>query len=162
MYSETYSQVRVNNTISLKFKIVSGVRQGSILSTFLFYHSIDWIMEQALSNDLLGLTLDDKMIADLDFADDIRLIDDNGNDAQKLLNNVTNNASRVGLTLNVGKTKFCSNDEYQKFYVYGEELKRVDEFTYLGSKIQLDRNVTSEVEARIGKAEGTFNNLIKV
>ena len=76
MYSETYSQVRVKNTISLKFKIVSGVRQGSILSTFLFNHCIDWIMEQALSNDLLGLTLDGMMIADLDFADDICLIDD--------------------------------------------------------------------------------------
>ena len=160
MYSETYSQARVNNTISLKFKIVSGVRQGSILSTFLFNHCIDWIMEQALSNDLLGLTLDDMMIADLDFAD-ICLIDDKGNDAQKLLNNVTNNASQVGITLNVGKTKFCSN-EYQKFYVHGEELKRVDEFTYLGSKIQLDRNVTSEVKSRIGKVEGTFNNLIKI
>ena len=57
------------------------------------------------------------MIADLDFANDICLIDDNGNNAQKLLDNVTNNASRDGLQLNVGKTKFCSSDEYQKFYV---------------------------------------------
>ena len=77
--------------------------------------AIDWIMEQALSNDLLGNTVEDMMIAYLDFADDIFLIDDNGNDAQKLPDNVTNNASLVGLQLNVGKTKFCSNDEYHKF-----------------------------------------------
>ena len=72
------------------------------------------------SNDLFGITLDDMMVADLDFAEDIYLIDDNGNDANKLFDNNTYNASRVDI-LNVGETKFCSNDEYQKFYVYGEE-----------------------------------------
>ena len=126
---------------------------------FLFNPTYDWIMEQALSNDLFGITLDDMMVADLDFADDICLIEDNGNGAQKLLDNVTNNALRVGQQLNVGKTKFCSNDQYQKFCVYGEELERVDEFTYLGIKIKLDDNVTSEVKARIGKAAGSFINL---
>ena len=47
-------------------------------------------MEQALSNDLSGITQDDMMVAD--FADDIWLIDDNGNNAQKLLDNDANNA----------------------------------------------------------------------
>ena len=83
----------------------------------MFNPTIDRIMEQALSNDLFCFTLDNIMVADLDFADDICLIDDNGNDAQMLLDNVTNNASRVGVQMNVGKTKFCSNDEYQKFYL---------------------------------------------
>ena len=69
MYSETYSQVRVYNAMSRKFKIVSGVRQGSNLSPFLINLTIDWVMEQALSNDLSGITLDDMMVAD--FADDI-------------------------------------------------------------------------------------------
>ena len=65
MYSETYSQVRVHNAMSPKFKIVTGVRQGSILSPFLFNFTIDWIMEQALSNDLFGITLDNMMVAHL-------------------------------------------------------------------------------------------------
>ena len=47
-------------------------------------------------------------------------------------------------------------------HVYGEELERVKDFTYLGSKIQLDGNVTSEIKARIGKAAGSFNNLKRV
>ena len=129
---------------------------------FLFNLTIYWIMEQALSNDLFGITLDDLMVGDLDFADGICLIDDNGNDAEKLLDNVTTNTSRVGLQLNVGKTKFCYNDEYQKFFVYGQELELVDEYTYLGSKTKLDGTATSEVKARIGKAAGGFNDLKKI
>ena len=107
MYSETYSQVLVYNAMSRKFKIVCGVREESILSLILFNLASDWIMEQALSNHLLGITLDDMMIADLDYADDSCLIDDIVNGAQKLLDSVTNNASRVSLQLNAGITEFC-------------------------------------------------------
>ena len=39
-------------------------------------------MEQALENENVGVALDDMTIADLDFADDICLLDDNGTDAQ--------------------------------------------------------------------------------
>ena len=159
LYAETYSQVRVYGTLSRQFSILSGVRQGSILAPFLFNLAIDWIMEEALRNDNVGVSLDDTIIADLDFADDICLMDDNGNDAQRLLDNVARNAAAVGLYLNVGKTKFCSQDINQKFHVYGEELERVEDFTYLGSKIQPDGNVTSEIKARIGKAAGSFKNL---
>ena len=159
LYAETYSQVRVYGTMSRQFRILSGVRQCSILAPFLFNLAIDWIMEEALRNDNVGVSLDDTIIADLDFADDICLMDDNGNDAQRLLDNVAKNAAAVGLYLNVGKTKFCSQDINLKFHVYGEELERVEDFTYLGSKIQPDGNVTSEIKARIGKAAGSFKNL---
>ena len=47
-YSETYSQVHAYNSLSKSFKIHSGVRQGSILSPFLFNLTIDWIMNETL------------------------------------------------------------------------------------------------------------------
>ena len=78
--------------MSRKFKIVNGVRQGSIFFPFLFNLAIDWILEKALSIDLFGNTLDDMVIADLVFSDDICLIDKNG-----IGDNITNNALRVGL-----------------------------------------------------------------
>ena len=40
----------------------------------------------------------------------ICLLDDNGTDAQRLLDKVTSYAALVGLHLNVGKTKFCAHD----------------------------------------------------
>ena len=65
MYSEYYSQVRAYNAMSPKFNIVGGVRQGSIFSPYLFNLTIDWIMEQVLSKDLFGITLDNMMVAHL-------------------------------------------------------------------------------------------------
>ena len=62
----------------------------------------------------------------------------------------------------LGKLNSAPMMNTRNSYVCGEELERVDEFTYLGSKIQLDGNVTSEVKAWIGKAAGGFNNLNKI
>ena len=81
MYSETYSQVRAYKSLSKSFKIHSGVRQGSILTRFLFNLTVDWIMIETLKNERLGIALDDTSVADLDFADDICLLEDNGPDA---------------------------------------------------------------------------------
>ena len=118
-------------------------------------------MDETLRNDYVGVALFDMTIANLDFAD-ICLLDDNKTDIQRLLNQVASNAAKVGLHLNVSKTKLCAQDTNQNFHVYGEELERVECFTYLGIKIQLDGNVTSEFNARIGKAPLSFSNLKKV
>ena len=71
MYSETFSQVRANKSLSRKFQITTGVRQGSVLSPLLFIMEIDWIMKNALADNNFGLELDNATVTDLDFADDI-------------------------------------------------------------------------------------------
>jgi len=148
--------------MSRKFSIHSGVRQGSILSLFLFNLAVDWIMAQTLKNDNRGVVLDDMIVADLDFMDNICLLDDNSDDAPKLLDKVARNSTRVGLHLNVAKTKFCMQNVGQKFTVYDEEIERIHRFEYLGSKIQLDGSVSSKIESRIGKVSGSFKFLNKL
>ena len=148
--------------MSRKFIILSGMRQDAILSLFLFNLAIDWIMAQSLKNDNLGVVLDDMIVADLDLMDDIFLLDDNSDDVQRLLDKVTRNSARVGLHLNVAKTKFCMQDIGQKFTVYNEEIERVDRFGYLGYKIQLNGSVSSEIKSCVGKASGSFKLLNKL
>ena len=63
-------------------------------------------MEQALQNEIVGMTLDDMTIPDLGFYDDICLLDDNSTDAQKLLDKVTSNAAMVGFHLMPTKPNF--------------------------------------------------------
>ena len=98
-------------------------------------------------------------VADLDFADDICLMDDNFEDAQTLLDKVVKFAAKAGIEINVPKTKYCSNIIEKPLECYGQELEQVDKFTYLGSKIRIDANITQEVRARIGKATGNARNL---
>ena len=68
--------VRAEGQLSNWFQIVTGVRQGCILSPLIFLIVIDWVMKQATSSIPIGLEwLNNEHLVDLDFADDIALID---------------------------------------------------------------------------------------
>ena len=61
-------------------------------------------MNKTLKYERLGIALDDTSVADLDFADDICLLEDNGPDARRLLTKITEKAALIGLQINVSKT----------------------------------------------------------
>ncbi|KAK7489828.1 hypothetical protein BaRGS_00018850 [Batillaria attramentaria] len=57
------------------FKITTGVKQGCVMSGFLFLLAIDWIMRQTTERHRNGIRWDlISTLEDLDFADDIALI----------------------------------------------------------------------------------------
>ena len=155
MYTETCSTVRVYNSLSKPFAIVS------LLAPFLFNLVIDWAMHEATEKQLLGIALDD-MLTDLDFADDICLLDDNIGGAQTLLDLVTNAAAKGGLEINISKTKFCSACPEDQMKCNGKPIEKVDSFTYLGRNLQLDVDVSHEVRTRLGKATGRLKQLDKL
>ena len=74
-----------------------------MLFPFLVNLAIDWVMKRTLEGDKLGIVLDDMIIADLENADDICLLEDNKSDAQRILNKVTQTSAYVDLQINVQK-----------------------------------------------------------
>ena len=56
------------------FDMKTGVRQGCILSPFLFLITIDFIMTKAMDEASFGIEWGQKRLPDLDFADDISAI----------------------------------------------------------------------------------------
>ena len=116
-------------------------------------------MLTALSSGNYGLALDDMTIPDLDFADDIALLDDNIQDMQGLLDAVVLVSQHCGLLINTSKTEYMTSVANPVLQCNGEILNQTDKFTYLGSSIQLDGNIEHEIRLRIGRANKGFHML---
>ena len=162
IYEETKCCIRVGDSVTRDFKIETGVRQGCILSPFLFILIIDFIMKKEGSKGY-GVKIGEEKIFDLAFADDIALLDSNENKLQECTNNLKNNAEKVGLRFNVKKCEVMSTlDTNPKIKIENEEVKKTEAFTYLGSKITECGKSTDEIKCRIGKAGSAFGSLNKI
>lgn len=75
MYKDTTCRVLYKGQLTDGFKINTGVRQGCLLSPFLFILAIDWIMKKGTESKRNGIQWTPwEQLDDLDFADDIALL----------------------------------------------------------------------------------------
>ena len=101
-----------------EFDIKTGVKQGCILSPFLFCLAIDWIMKRTDIGVKSGITCTfTESVGDLDFADDISLLAHSHRDIQSKTEKLVRNAAKVGLHVNKDKTKtmriYCQKQRSQ-------------------------------------------------
>ena len=133
---------------------------------------IDYAMRQAIGNDALelGFKINRKrsrrhnpnVITDLDFADDIALVAEELEQAQDFLHCVQENAAKIGLHLNSDKTEFMSFNQVQDTVlktVNNENIKKVDNFKYLGAWID---DTANDVTVRKALAWKSCNKLNKI
>ena len=141
------------------FDIKSGVRQGCVMSGFLFLLVIDWVMRKTLreGNTEIRWRFIGKL-EDLDFADDLALSSSTRRQLQLKNEGLSNASKGTGLKINNNKMKvmrFNAASE-EKVIVNGEELEDVDSFVYLGAKVSTASGADDDTTSRLCKAREVF------
>ena len=137
-YAHTSRKIRAYGQLSRTFNTTSGVRQGCLISSFLFNFVIDDILHQTMDERLIsGINVLEKGNSfDLEYADDIACSFDSLEEAQATLNDLNVAAGRYGLGFAPSKCKFMLTgwtDSITPLTLSDEGLNFVDSFTYLGS-----------------------------
>ena len=149
-------------SLTNSFQVNTGVRQGCLLSPFLFLLAIGWVMKSATENRRNGIqwTLFSQL-DDLDFADDIALLSQSGQQMQDKTTAIKEVSECIGLKVHPGKSKVMrvKTPSTEPILLGEEALEDVESFTYLGSVIDKKGGVTADIRSRIGKARQNFGRL---
>ena len=133
-------QVRTGHgTIDLS-QIGKGGRQGCILSPCLFNLYAKYIMRNSgLEEAQAGIKIVGRNINNLRYADDTTLVAEGEEELKSVLMKVKEESERVGLKLNIQKTKIMASGPITSREIDGQTVETVADFIFLGSKITADR-----------------------
>ena len=105
MYTDSECAVIDENETTDWFQVKTGVKQGCVMSGFLFLLVIDWVKRTTKDNNTGIRWRMMSNLEDLDFADDIALLSSSHSQMQKKTNKLSGLAKRVGLKINEKKTE---------------------------------------------------------
>jgi hypothetical protein len=154
-----------NGQLSEPFTAISGVRQGCLLSRLLFLVVLDGVLNETFHGKAQGIlwkltqTLDD-----LDYIDEVCLLSHKYDHMQSKLTDLHNIFHKVGLEINYSKTEEIQiNTKLNKaITLENRDIKRVSNFTYLGSNVSENGSTAKDIDIRIQKARGAFSRLRRI
>ena len=80
------------------------------------------------------------------YADDTTLMAESEEELKSLLMKVKEESEKVGLKLNIQKTKIMAAGSITSWQINGETVETVADFIFLGSEITADGNCSHEIE----------------
>ena len=89
--------------------------------------------------------LSDLYINNLRYADDTTLMAESEEEIKSLLIKVKVESEKVGLKLNIQKTKIMVSGPITSWEIDGETVETVSDFIFLGSKITTDSDCSQEI-----------------
>ena len=96
-----------------------------------------------------GIKIASRNINNLRYADDTTLMAENEEELESLLMKVKEESEKVGLKLNIQKTKIMASSPITSWQIDGETMKTVTDFIFLGSKITADGDCTHGIKRRL-------------
>ena len=117
------------------FQIGKGVCQGCILSPCLFNLYAEYIMRNAgLEEAQAGIKIAGRNIKNLRYADNTTLVAESEKELKSLLMEVKEESEKVGLKLNIQKTKIMASGPITSWHIDGEIVERVADFIFWAPK----------------------------
>ena len=157
LYVGQEATVRTGHGTTDWFQIGKGVRQGCILSPCLFNLYAEYIMRNAgLKETQAGIKTAGKNINNLRYADDTTLMAESEEELKSLLMKVKEESEKVGLQLNIQKTKIMASGPITSWEIDGET---VSDFIFLGSNITADGDCSHEIKRRLLLGRKVMTNL---
>ena len=132
LYAGQETTVRTGHGPMDWFQIGKGVRQGCILSPFLFNLYAEYIMGNArLHEAQTGLKISGRNINNLRYANDTTLMAESEEELKSLLMKVKEENEKAGLKLNIQKMKIMTSGSITSQQIDGETMDTVTDY-FLG------------------------------
>ena len=106
-----------------------------------------------------GIKIAGRNINNLRYADDTTLMAENGAELQSLLMKLKEESEKVGLKLNIQKTKIMVCGPVTSQQIDGETVETMADFTFLGSKITADGDCSHEIKRHLLLGRKVMTNL---
>ena len=159
LYAGQEATVRTGHGTTDWFQIGKGVCQGCILSPCLFNFYAEYIMRNAgLEETQAGIKIARRNTNNLRYADDTTLMAESEEELKSLLMKVKE-SEKVGLKLNIQKTKIMASGPITSWEIDGETVETVSDFIFLGSKIAADGDCSHEIKRCLLLGRKVMTNL---
>ena len=106
-----------------------------------------------------GIEIAGRNINNLRYADDTTLIAESKEELKSLLLKVKEESEKVGLKLNIQKTKIMASGPITSWQIDGETMETVTDFIFLGSKITADGDCSHEIKRCLLLGRNVMTNL---
>ena len=106
-----------------------------------------------------GIKIAGRNINNLRYADDITLMAESEEELKSLLMKVKEESGKVGLKLNIQKTKIGASGPITSWEIDGETVETVSDFIFWGSKITTDGDCSHEIKRCLLLGRKVMTNL---
>ena len=106
-----------------------------------------------------GIKIAGRNINNLRYADDTTLMAESEEELKSLWMKVKEESEKVGLKLNIQKTKIMASGPITSWQIDGETMEIVADFIFLGSKITADGDFSHEMKRRLLLGRKAMTNL---
>ena len=160
MYAGQEAIVRTGHGTTDWFQMGKGVHQGCILSPCLFNLYAEYIMRNAgLEEAQAGIKIAGRNINHLRYADDTTLMAESKEERKSPLMKVKEESEKVGLTLNIQKTKITASSPITSWQIDGETEETVAYFIFWASKITADGDCSHGIRSHLLLGRKVMTNL---